>query len=180
MRTSIINIPHFAQCGRLIDTRYDSDGVKDVIESSPIYVMAEHYRTLSDPWLSSERSEIKTNSTAKNWRRRSASEHSSTSPSDVYGRATAFCWWNGPAVLLPRQRSKLARGRQRRGARYVSDTQRCNRRDRDRYRKTLPSNLPSAGWRRRGRFSGRYLKLAALSEWPSRRALTGDASLHPR
>ncbi len=51
MRTSIISIPHFAQCGRLIDTRYDSDGVKDVIESSPIYFMAEHYRTLSDPGL---------------------------------------------------------------------------------------------------------------------------------
>jgi hypothetical protein len=35
-------------------------------------------------------------------------------------------------------------------------------------RLTLPSNLPSAGWRRRGRFSRRYLQLAALSKWPAR------------
>src|SRR6266568_1402258 len=45
--------------------------------------------------------------------------------------------WNGPAVLLPRQRVMLAWGRPAQGARHVSETQYCDRGDWHRYRQEL-------------------------------------------
>ena len=80
MRASIISKPHLAQCGRLIETRYDSDGVKDFMKAPRCTSRRERYRTRSHPGQSSERLEIKANSTAENRRGRSASGHTNTLP----------------------------------------------------------------------------------------------------
>src|SRR3981189_3315095 len=79
--------------------------------------------------------------------------------------------WSGRAPAPPA--SEADKGRQRQGARHVSDTQYCDRRDRHRYRQELIS-------RRGSRCARRCRAPAKVAAWPSRRAARQYTALPDR
>src|SRR6202030_2346137 len=79
-------------------------------------------------------------------------------PNRSLARGVPLMGWSGRAPAPPA--SEADKGRQRQGARHVSDTQYCDRRDRHRYRQELIS-------RRGSRCARRCRAPAKVVAWPS-------------
>src|SRR5262249_26547730 len=89
------------------------------------------------------------------------------------GRTSYVRYWDGPAVLLPRQQVKLGKGRQNQGARHVPASQHSDRRNGRRYRKEL---VP----RRRPRSARCHCPAAEVVAGPSRITAGQHAALPDR